>query len=304
MSQWPGARSGKTRRAALACVGCACREPGTISRQVDLSTRSPGMTYEVKLESFEGPIDLLLHLIARQRVDIYEVSLKTITRDFIAAVAERNRLDLESTTGFLVVAATLLELKSARLLPRPDASPLDDCLVEERDVLLSRLVECATYRAAGAHLGRLLNAGTAFYPATPALGEVTTDLSPDPLADVSAREVAMAAARALRETPSPPLDTSHITPITASVREAFVEVAALLKGRGEATFAELSVHCSDRIEVIVNFLALLELFKAGVVEVLQAERFGDIRARWIGEGDVEVIAAEVEEYASRGGAVE
>src|ERR687895_2362005 len=118
------------------------------------------VTYQVKLEVFEGPLDLLLHLITRQRVDIYDVSLSTITEEYLAALAGMDDLDLDSATGFLVIAATLLELKSLRLLPGRDLDDPDVRLLEERDLLLARLVECATYREAGAWLsGRLAGGG-------------------------------------------------------------------------------------------------------------------------------------------------
>src|SRR3990170_8750914 len=107
------------------------------------------MAYEVKLEVFEGPIDLLLHLITRQRVDIYDVSISTIPDEYLKAVEQMTQLDLEIATGFLVVAATLLELKSARLLPSRRMDEAEAQLLEERDLLLARLVECTTFREAG-----------------------------------------------------------------------------------------------------------------------------------------------------------
>ena len=123
------------------------------------------MAHEVRLEVFEGPIDLLLHLITRQRVDIYEVSIATITDEYLQALGAMEGLDLEAATGFLVVAATLLELKSARLLPAPDRDDDGDlALLEERDLLLARLVECATFREAGAWLFAGLQRGTDFHP--------------------------------------------------------------------------------------------------------------------------------------------
>src|SRR5687767_12878133 len=121
------------------------------------------MTYEVRLDVFEGPLDLLLHLITRQRVDIYDVSLATITEEYLAAMDAMGDLDLETATGFLVVAATLLELKSARLLPRSGDDEAASKLLEERDLLLARLVECATFRDAGGWIATSLSAGAAFH---------------------------------------------------------------------------------------------------------------------------------------------
>src|SRR5918996_1064690 len=136
------------------------------------------MPYEVKLDVFEGPIDLLLHLITKQRVDIYDVSLATMTDEYIQAIAARD-LDLESATGFLVVAATLLELKSGRLLPRTGIEDADGTLLEERDLLLSRLVETSTYRAAGQWLWQGLEAGAAFHGRTAGLEPRFQGLAPD-----------------------------------------------------------------------------------------------------------------------------
>src|ERR687893_994101 len=121
------------------------------------------MAYEVKLEVFEGPIDLLLHLITRQRVDIYDVSLSQITEEYLAALSGLDAADLETATGFLVVAATLLELKSARLLPGRRGDEAEAALLEERDLLLARLVECSTFREAGMWISQALASGEGFH---------------------------------------------------------------------------------------------------------------------------------------------
>src|SRR5918992_85694 len=209
------------------------------------------MPHEVKLEVFTGPIDLLLHLITRQRVDIYEVSIATITEEYLAAIERRDDLDLESATGFLVVAATLLELKSLRLLPARRLDDIEGSLLEERDLLLARLLECATYRAAGSFL------------------------APKPQLE---------------------LDTSHVAPIVVSVRDAIVELSGQLEGGVPVTFSALCRGRSDRIEVIVRFLALLELFKANAVTLDQADRWGDIVVVWSGDADLEAALEDAEEY--------
>lgn len=254
------------------------------------------MAYEVKLEVFEGPIDLLLHLITRQKVDIYEVSLATMTDDYLNAI-KGLALDLETATGFLVIAASLLELKSARLLPSRSDDGSTDSLLEERDLLLARLVECATYRTAGEWISAGLAHGALFTPRSVALEERFADLAPDLLARVSPLDVSAAAVRVLAPKPQVELDTSHIAPITASVKAAIGGVASVLADRGSASFEELCPPETPRIEVVVRFLALLELLKAGAVELSQATRFGEIHARWTGEGDVLEVMAEAEEYA-------
>lgn len=254
------------------------------------------MAHEVKLDVFEGPIDLLLHLITRQRVDIYEVSLATITEEYLAALDRMEGLDLESATGFLVVAATLLELKSSRLLPGRVADEGDAGLLEERDLLLARLVECATYRDAGAWLSAALARGEEYHGRVVELEPHLAGVVPDVLATTTVADLAAAAARALAPRPQAVLDVSHIAPIRASVRDAVALLAGRLQECGRATFEELCGRTGDRIEVVVRFLALLELYKAGAVELSQAGRFGAITAAWTGDASLEDVAAVAEEY--------
>ena len=254
------------------------------------------MPYEVKLEVFEGPIDLLLNLITHQRVDIYDVSISTITEEYLGALQRMKAMDLEVTTGFLVVAATLLELKSARLLPAPPSDDGEAALLEERDMLLARLVECATFREAGSALAAALAAGDRYHARTAGLEERFLNLAPDILAGTTIDQVAAAAARVLYVPPAPELDVSHVRPIRASVREAIAELAGVLRGGRATSFAALCRGVTERIDVVVRFLALLELFKAGAVRISQAERFGDIAAAWTGDVVLAEVIAEAEEY--------
>jgi len=254
------------------------------------------MAYEVKLEVFEGPIDLLLHLITRQRVDIYEVSISTITEEYLAAVGGIEDLDLESATGFLVVAATLLELKSARLLPSQNVDDGDSQLLEERDMLLARLVELSTLREAGAWISVALEKGSVFFSRTAGLEPQFAGLAPDLLARVTLDDLASAGALALAPKPEVVLDTSHVTPITASVKDAIGDISAVLQLGGPVAFADLCSDTRERIDVVVRFLALLELFKAGAIELSQDDRFGEIRARWTDEVAAQDVIEEAEEY--------
>ena len=257
------------------------------------------MSYEVRLDVFEGPIDLLLNLITRQRVDIYEISISNITEEYMKALEQMDTLDLEVTTGFLVVAATLLELKSARLLPGRNLDDLDAQLLEERDLLLARLVECSTYRSAGEQISVALAAGAAFFPRLVPLEERYANVVPDLLAKTTLVDLGRAAARALAPKPEVVLDTSHVHPIKASVRDAIHDIVAQLQGGAPKTFAELTQGQSDRLEIVVRFLALLEMFKAGAVDLGQADRFGDITASWTGEGENELLQL-VDEYSVGG----
>lgn len=253
------------------------------------------MPYEVKLDVFEGPLDLLLGLITRQRVDIYQVSLATITDEYLDVLSGMDDLDLEAATGFLVVAATLLELKSARLLPSPHDEDADAGLLEERDLLLARLVECATFRGAGAWLQAALEEGDTFHPRSVRLEEAYASLAPEVKLELNVAQIATAA-EALLAVPPSDVDVSHIAPIRASVRDAVLEISALLERRGRVTFAEVCAGTHDRIDIIVRFLGLLELFKAGAVDLSQGDRFGEIEAGWTGAVMATNALDEVEEY--------
>ena len=255
------------------------------------------MAYEVKLEVFQGPIDLLLHLITKQRVDIYEVSIATITEEYLSAIAGIDSLDLDTATGFLVVAATLLELKSLRLLPsRSPADEGDVGLLEERDLLLARLVECATFRDAGAFLSARLHEGGSYVGRSVTLEPHLVAAAPDLLARTSLQDIARAAAQALAPKPRAEVDMSHVAPITVSVGDAIREVATALQASGRVFFDKLCGRRPRRIDVVVRFLALLELFKAGAIELNQARLFGDIEAIWTGEADTAEVLSDAEEY--------
>ena len=253
------------------------------------------MAYEVKLEVFEGPIDLLLHLITKQRVDIYEVSIKTITEEYVAYLGRMEKLDLEVATGFLVVAATLLELKSARLLPARNLD-LSSSLLEERDLLLARLVECATYREAGAWLAAALRRGEAWHGRTVGLESRYIALAPELVVHLSAHDFAALAAQALAPRPERELDVSHVASVKVSVREAMTLLVDVLTRTGQGTFDELCAGSTEKLDVVVRFLALLELYKSGAVELSQFERFGDIKARWTGDVDPAALIEQVDEY--------
>lgn len=258
------------------------------------------MAHEVKLEAFEGPIDLLLHLVTKQRVDIYEISLSTITDEYVQAVSKLGKIDLEAATGFLVIAATLLELKSARLLPGPHHGEHDG-LLEERDALLARLVECSTFREAGTWLTTKLEEGGAWHPRTAGLEPQFVELAPDLLARLKLDQLARAAARTLHKPPPLEFDTSHVAPIKATVADAIIDLAQRLQFSGRRSFRELTQHVHERIDIVVRFLALLELFKAGAIDLDQTERWGDIGVVWTGEVDSQTVVEEAEEYVLEGG---
>lgn len=257
------------------------------------------MAHEVRLEVFSGPIDLLLHLITRQRVDIYDVSISSITDEYLQVLDGMEHLDLETATGFLVVAATLLELKSARLLPGPGyGEGLDDHLLEERDLLLARLVECATFREAGTWLSVQLERSALRHPRPDGLESAYVNLTPDVQLTVRLADFLRAANRVFTPRPVQNLSTDHISPITASVRDAISEMTGRLVGSEAVSFEDLCAPDLERIEIVVRFLGLLELFKAGAIELAQQDRFGSIMATWTGEVHTSEVLMGIEEYTA------
>ena len=236
------------------------------------------MPYEVSTPVFEGPFDLLLHLILKEEVDLWEISLARIVDAFCAEVERMQRLDLESATEFLLIAATLVELKARRLLPGRDDVDLDEELsrFEQRDLLLARLLDCKTFQDAAKVLhARLVEGGhTVARGAGPE--EPFRSMAPDPLQRVSIDAFLGAARSALLPKPEPEVRTDHVAPIRASVRDAVETVLALLPDTGPIRFRDLTLGAPERLEIIVRFLAVLELFKQGVIELEQAGSFADL----------------------------
>jgi segregation and condensation protein A len=242
------------------------------------------MSYEVQTPVFEGPFDLLLHLILREQVDLYEVSLSTIVDAYIAYLDQLDRLDLEITTDFLMIAATLVELKSRRLLPTVDEMELDDelALWEERDLLLHRLVECKTFKEAAIAMAVMAGEAGRSYPRAVGVDERFVNLMPDLLASVTPDDIRAAFVRATTPKPKPSVDLHHVAPIRASVTDAIAELADELPRVGRITFRRLTGGLVERLDVVVRFLALLEMFKRGLIDLDQAHRFGDIEIVWRG----------------------
>ena len=242
------------------------------------------MAYTVETEVFNGPFDLLLHLILSEEVDLYDVSLADIVDAYLSELERMERCDLEVATEFLLIAATLVELKARRLLPADDAFDLDDelALFEERDLLLARLVECKTFKDAAVVLRRHAEIAGRSYARVAGVEERFLDLAPDLLADVDLDALRQACIRALTPKPDPSLDLYHVSTISASVTDAVSELIDELPSAGRVDFRSLTQGLVDRIEIVVRFLAVLELFKHGLIDITQVRAFGDIELRWIG----------------------
>ncbi len=249
------------------------------------------MSYQVQTEAFAGPFDLLLHLILREEVELYEVSLADIVEAYLAHLEAMQSCDLEVATEFLLIASTLVELKTRRLLPDADDGDLDEelALWEERDLLLARLLECKTFKDAAIALQRLAVGASRSYPRTAGPEEHLLELTPDLLEGITPQDLAAAMARAMIPRPTPVVDLSHVSSVRITVAQACEELVEELPRMGRVSFRELTASLVDRLEVIVHFLAVLELFKQGLVELDQHERFGDIQIWWLG-GEVGHVA--------------
>jgi len=252
--------------------------PGRYSRSV---------SYAVQTGAFDGPFDLLLHLILREEVDLYEVSLSSIVDGFLFHLDQLDVVDLEVTTEFLVIAATLVDLKARRLLPGPVDVQVDEelALFEQRDLLLARLIEAKTFRDAGDAIERLAQAASRSLPRTAGLEERFVALAPDLLAGITAAHVHAAWLRVSAPAPPPRVQLDHVAPIRVSVEDAVDDLVTRLPGAGVLTFRALTSGLADRIGVIVRFLAILELYKQGLVEIDQATTFGDLRVSWVFDGE-------------------
>jgi segregation and condensation protein A len=244
------------------------------------------MAYEVQTTGFEGPFDLLLHLIIGEQVDLYEISLSRIVDAYLLELdkmGQAEHLDLEVATEFLLIAATLVELKTRRLLPEDAQVDLDDefGLWEERDLLLARLVECKTFKDAALLLSRLADDASRSFPRTAGLDERYLDLAPDLLAGVTPQDLHAAFGRAITPKPVPRVDLEHVAPSRMSVTEAVAELVDELPRVGRISFRELTGALVERLEVVVRFLAVLELYKQGLVELDQPTTFGELTITWL-----------------------
>ena len=252
--------------------------------------RVPG--FSIKLENFEGPFDLLLQLISRHKMDVTEVALSVVTDEYIAHItALEGAWKLDEATEFLVVAATLLDLKAARLLPSGEIDDEEDlALLEARDLLFARLLQYKAYKEIAATFQEWIEAETHRYPRLVALDPKLAALLPEVLIGVGVERFALLATRALTPKTPPVFSISHLHSPAVSVREEAQHVVAHLRRVGTATFRALVADASHTLVVVARFLSLLELYKEGVLHFEQVTPLGDLQIRWVGsaEGDIAV----------------
>jgi segregation and condensation protein A len=236
--------------------------------------------YQIKLDIFEGPFDLLLALLDRQKLDIYDIPIARITEEYLAHLRRLKELNLDIASEFILMAITLIEMKASSLLPSAEEPERDEIPPQEaREMLVARLVEYKKFKNASSELARRMYQCGHIYSREAALEERFARLQPDFLLDVSLVDLARIYQSVVQRTPR--LDFSHMAPIIISVEERMDALRERLKGASSYPFTELIGDCENRIEVIVTFLAILELFKAGMVYLDQSETFGELRVELI-----------------------
>ncbi len=241
--------------------------------------------FTVHLTNFEGPFDLLLQLISKHELDVTEVALHQVTDEFIAHLkALGDDADLDETTQFLVVAATLLDLKAARLLPSAEVEDAEDlALLEARDLLFARLLQYRAYKQVAALFAELEAGARRRYPRSVSVEDRYAALLPEVMLGVDPATFADIAASVFRPRPPPTVSLAHLHAVHVSVREH----AALLRQRlallGSASFRELVADCEHTLEVVARFLALLDLYRDAVLAFDQVDALGDLHVRWLGE---------------------
>lgn len=258
--------------------------------------------FHITLDNFEGPFDLLLSLISRRKLDLNEVALSQVTDEFLSYLAAAASWDLGQATEFLVVAATLLDLKTARLLPSAAVEDDEDvALLEARDLLFARLLQYRAFKLAAAYLAQLHVGQARRHGRSVELEQSFTELLPEVVIGISPARFAALAAQTLTPKPAPTVSTDHVHAAQVSVREHVAIMRERLRRSGSATFRTLVSDCSSTAEVVARFLGLLELYKAGSVGFDQVFALGELRVRWIaGPGDDDAAADQVAESVPDG----
>ena len=240
-----------------------------------------GATFAVELPIFNGPFTVLADLILDQKIDVCDVPIATVTDRFIAYGKETETWSLDEATWFLAVCAILLELKVGRLMPRHAVVDEEDLLGVSPDLVYARSIELSAFRIVATELGRMVEEEALRFQREAGPPPELAHLYPDVLEMVQAGALARIAAAMLR--PPALLDLSHVTPIRYTMTEAVEAVRGHLGRLGQARFRDLVADCDERIQIVVRFLALLELYRDGKVDLAQAETFGEIEVRWEGE---------------------
>ncbi|TWP36684.1 segregation/condensation protein A [Leekyejoonella antrihumi] len=259
-----------------------------------LTRRAASTPFEVHLEVYSGPFDLLLGLISKHKLDITEIALSKVTDEFMAhirkAQQDSTEWDLGQASEFLLVAATLLDLKAARLLP--SSGPQDDedlALIEARDLLFARLLQYRAFKDVSAGFGQRMATAGRMTARQAGLEERFASLLPELVMNVTPVQLAMIAARAMTPRPDPTVGLSHLHAPAVSVREQAALVVDMLRERGSASFRSLVQDAESTLVIVARFLALLELFKEAAITFEQSEALGELEIRWTGGDDQQPV---------------
>ncbi|MFZ0160255.1 MAG: segregation/condensation protein A [Kineosporiaceae bacterium] len=247
-------------------------------------------SFEVHLDNYEGPFDLLLGLIAKHKLDVTEIALAQVTDEFLGWIRERGSdWDLGETSEFLLVAATLLDLKAARLLPAAEVEDDEDlALLEARDLLFARLLQYRAFKEVAATLSQRMAQEARRIPRSAGIEPQFAQLLPELVLGISPEQLAMIAARALQPRPVPTVGLEHLHAPTVSVREQAALIVDRLRRHPSTSFRVLSADAGSTLVVVARFLALLELFREGVVAFDQAAALGELTIRWTGSDDGDI----------------
>jgi segregation and condensation protein A len=261
----------------------------TVNVDDDSRAQAPSSTpgFEVHLDVFEGPFDLLLALISKHKLDITEVALSQVTDEFIAYISARaDGWDLDQVSYFLVVAATLLDLKAARLLPSGEVEDEEDlALLEARDLLFARLLQYRAYKEVAGVFAARMTAAARRFPRRVPLEPRFAELLPEVLLGLGPAEFARLAALTLAPKPPPKVSTEHIHSPVISVKDQALMLMAMLKELGRASFRQLTANAEGSYEVVASFLALLELYREDAVSFEQVTPLGELYVTWTGNQD-------------------
>ena len=262
-----------------------------------ITKRGAEQAFTVHLDNFEGPFDLLLGLISKHQLDVTEIALAKVTDEFMAHLralqAEQPSWDLGQTSGFLLVAATLLDIKAARLLPNTRETDDEDLeLIEARDLLFARLLQYRAFKDVAAHLGETMATTGRMTPRQAGLEPHLATLLPELVITVTPEQLAMVAARALTPKEPETVGLTHLHAPAVSVREQAALVVDRLRAESSVSFRALVRDADSTLVVVARFLALLELFRDQQVTFDQPEALGELDVRWTGstEGAVDVGA--------------
>jgi segregation and condensation protein A len=261
-------------------------------------TETAGGGFQVTLDNFSGPFDLLLQLIGKHKLDVTEVALHQVTDEFIAYIrAMGDDWNLDEASEFLVVAATLLDLKAARLLPAAVVEDEEDlALLEARDLLFARLLQYKAFKEAAAHLAGLAETGSRRWPRAVTLEPRFAQALPDLVLGIGPARLAQLAGKALAPKLPPTVSIEHVHLVRVSVREHAIALRDKLIRARTATFRALCADCGSTLEVVARFLALLELYREGLIAFDQVQALGELTVRWTGPDDAGLDLL-VDEYA-------